>query len=200
MGKRKVLGVELAPLNVPLERRLQTLAVMHYIAVFLFIPGLVLGLFAYLLTTRAWWLVALYGAWLLYDWDTPKKGSWRVPAWRRAAVWRYLAAYFPIRLIKTAELGTPFLLSADGGTGGMADPSRNYILGYHPHGVVSIGALTNFGTDATGFPDLFPGCTAHLATLVGQFWFPLRREYCMMTGEPSPLPPPWSRLSREWRD
>ena len=29
---------------------------------------------------------------------------------------------------------------------------------------------------------LFPGLTAHLLTLVGQFWYPLRRDYVMLAG------------------
>lgn len=65
----------------------------------------------------------------------------------------------------------------------LADPSRNYLLGYHPHGVIAVGSFTAFATEATGFSDLFPGITSHITALVGHFWFPLRREYMMMTGK-----------------
>lgn len=165
MGK-KFLGVEFAPLNIPFERRLQTLAVIHYIALFIFVPIAVVVGSVYLLFSSYWWLVAAYAAWWLWDERTPRRGGWRVPWFRRLAVWRHMANYFPVRLIRTAPLS----------------PERNYIFGYHPHGVVSVGALTNFGTDATGFPDLFPGIIPHVCTLVGQFWFPLRREYVLATG------------------
>lgn len=52
----------------------------------------------------------------------------------------------------------------------------------HPHGVISIGAFTSLCTDATGFSAKFPGITPTLMTLVGQFWFPFRREYSMLSG------------------
>ncbi len=44
-------------------------------------------------------------------------------------------------LIKTADL----------------DPEKNYIFCYHPHGVISLGAIANFTTESTGFSRLFPG-------------------------------------------
>lgn len=49
--------------------------------------------------------------------------------------------YFPIELIKTADL----------------KPEKNYIFCYHPHGVISLGAISNFATEATGFSEKFPG-------------------------------------------
>lgn len=59
----------------------------------------------------------------------------------RAPMWRFMAAYFPATLAKTAEL----------------DPARNYIFSVHPHGVIAISCWLNFVTDATGFTRLFPG-------------------------------------------
>lgn len=62
---------------------------------------------------------------------------------------------------------------------------------------MAVGAFTNFAVDATDFSkvcrmtfweerscfQLFPNIKAHLMTLVGQFWFPLRRELLMLAGE-----------------
>ncbi|CDQ78655.1 unnamed protein product [Oncorhynchus mykiss] len=58
-------------------------------------------------------------------------------------------------------------------------PNRNYILGYHPHG---IGALCNFATESNGFLAKFPGITPFVATLAGNFHMPLAREYLMSAG------------------
>ncbi|MGH0138014.1 UNVERIFIED_CONTAM: hypothetical protein FKN15_026995 [Acipenser sinensis] len=58
-------------------------------------------------------------------------------------------------------------------------PSRNYIFGYHPHGIFCFGAFCNFGTEATGFSKKFPGICPHLATLAGNFRLPLLRDYLM---------------------
>ncbi|MEQ2205835.1 Diacylglycerol O-acyltransferase 2, partial [Xenoophorus captivus] len=62
-------------------------------------------------------------------------------------------------------------------------PSRNYILGYHPHGIFCFGAFCNFGTEATGFSEKFPGIKPSLATLAGNFRLPVLRDYLMSGGE-----------------
>ena len=62
-------------------------------------------------------------------------------------------------------------------------PSRNYIFGYHPHGILCFGAFCNFGTEATGFSKKFPGIKPSLATLAGNFRMPVLRDYLMSGGE-----------------
>lgn len=62
-------------------------------------------------------------------------------------------------------------------------PSRNYIFGYHPHGIFCFGAFCNFGTEATGFSKKFPGIKPSLATLAGNFRMPVLRDYLMSGGE-----------------
>ncbi|TNN76937.1 Diacylglycerol O-acyltransferase 2 [Liparis tanakae] len=61
-------------------------------------------------------------------------------------------------------------------------PSRNYIFGYHPHGIFCFGAFCNFGTEATGFTKKFPGIKPSLATLAGNFRLPVLRDYLMSGG------------------
>ncbi|KAG7248819.1 hypothetical protein CRUP_004195, partial [Coryphaenoides rupestris] len=58
----------------------------------------------------------------------------------------------------------------------------NYIFGYHPHGIFCFGAFCNFGTEATSFSKKFPGIKPSLATLAGNFRFPLLRDYLMSGG------------------
>jgi 2-acylglycerol O-acyltransferase 2 len=77
------------------------------------------------------------------------------------------------------------------------DPSKNYVFGYHPHGtvtkkkieafihiqgIISFGAVVNFGTDSTGFDELFPGISMHLLTLTPNFRMPFLREILMKLG------------------
>ena len=69
---------------------------------------------------------------------------------RNASIWKYFANYFPIKLVKTAEL--------DPNTG-------NYLLGSHPHGIIGIGAYLTFGTNAAGWPKIFPNLIPSLVTL-----------------------------------
>ncbi|XP_042152496.1 diacylglycerol O-acyltransferase 2-like [Oncorhynchus tshawytscha] len=67
-------------------------------------------------------------------------------------------------------------------------PNRNYILGYHPHG---IGALSLSPTESNGFSAKFPGITPFVATLAGNFHMPLAREYLVSAGEDTGL---WADL------
>ena len=164
-------AVKWVPLRVPIERRLQTLAVMFYCSMFMVFPFLSIVLAIFLLFTPLFWLSLGYFAWIFYDTKirhTPSRGGRRWEAYRRSKLWHYFRDYFPIELVKTAEL----------------DPTKNYICGYHPHGVLSCGAIGNFGTEATGFSERFPGITPYLCTLKENFRLPLVRGPIMWTGGP----------------
>ena len=62
-----------------------------------------------------------------------------------------------LQLVKTANL----------------DPSRNYLTGFHPHGIGVIGAFTNLCTESTGFSSVFLGICSHLMMLNLWFWVPV---------------------------
>ena len=161
-------GIEWAPLKLPIKRRLQTLAVMIHVYTFLFghIFGvlllLVLLLFPY---TTIFALLYLGWAYVLNA-QTPSRGGRIIPRLRRWKLWKYFCDFFPIHLVKTAEL----------------DPKKNYIIGYHPHGIMGFGALGNFNSEATGFSEKFPGIVPHLLTLAGNFRLPFMRDYIMAFG------------------
>lgn len=42
-----------------------------------------------------------------------------------------IAGYFPISLVKSCDI----------------PPDRKYVFGYHPHGIIGMGAIANFGTE-----------------------------------------------------
>jgi len=93
-------------------------------------------------------------------------GSWPTP-WKKWGMWRAVKAYFPqARIHKTAEL----------------PPSSKYIIGYHPHGVLSVGGFLAFGTDALGFRELFPGINPRILSLNINFRAPFLREYLLLHG------------------
>jgi len=129
---------------------------------------------------------------------SPKTGS-RLTFLRSNAnwVWSHACDYFPITLVKTAEL----------------DPKKSYVMGYHPHGVISVGAMCSFATDGAqtrsvvkketggfffkkkeatpsgeeknnvrGFSSLFPGIDRRLVTLPTNFQTPILREYILSMG------------------
>ncbi|XP_011356814.1 2-acylglycerol O-acyltransferase 1 [Pteropus vampyrus] len=160
------MKVEFAPLNIPLARRLQTAAVLHFVLCFLVLAEVCVGIFVILVLYNYWFLYIPYFTWLYFDWHTPEQGGRRCNWIRSGAVWRHFKDYFPIHLIKTSDL----------------DPSHNYIFGFHPHGVLAAGAFGNFCTNHSDFKRLFPGFTAYVHTLPIWFWCPLFREYLMSYG------------------
>lgn len=85
---------------------------------------------------------------------------------RKQKIWSLFASYFPARLHRTTEL----------------TPTRKYVFGYHPHGIISHGAFAAFGTEALGFSQLFPGITNTLLTLDNNFRVPLYRDYILRMG------------------
>lgn len=146
--------VEFAPLRIPFHRRLETAAVALYYYSFYFgaLLGtvIILGLFF----TSYYPIAIIYLTWAyLIDGRTPDHGGRRSEFVRKARVWKYFRDYFPIKLIKTTEL----------------DPSKNYVFGYHPHGVLCAGAFCNFATEATDFSNTFPGIIPHLLPLMGEW-------------------------------
>ncbi|XP_078101015.1 2-acylglycerol O-acyltransferase 1 [Sander vitreus] len=173
------MKVQFAPLNIPLRRRLQTAATLQWVFSFLALAQCCLAAFV-LLALSDWWMAAvLYAGWLWLDGDTPSSGGRRSQWVRSWNIWKHYRDYFPITLVKTVDL----------------DPTRNYIFGFHPHGVLVAGAFGNFCTEATGFSRLFPGLRSHLLML--PFWFrvPLFRDYIMLGGLVSSCKSSLSHLS-----
>ncbi|NXT75554.1 MOGT2 acyltransferase, partial [Zapornia atra] len=160
------MKVEFAPLCVPVQRRLQTASVVQWVFSFLGLAPCCTAAFIALFFTRFWLISALYAAWWFIDREKPRRGGRRIPCLQKSVIWQYMRDYFPITLVKTAEL----------------DPRQNYLLGFHPHGVLAAGAFINFCTDASGFSKLFPGITSHLMMLSLWFRIPFFRDYLMSGG------------------
>ena len=165
-----VLGMKFAPVNIPMNRRLQTFAVLYWISSILFQGLLATCLLLYLfLYTSYWWIPVLYTTWFFYDLDTCNRGGrtgWWLRFVRGWRLWYHYKNFFPVKLVKTAEL----------------DRNKNYLLGSHPHGVLCSGAFSCFATEAGGFSTIFPGVTPRLLTLEGQFWIPGNRELVLGSG------------------
>ncbi|GAB1217121.1 hypothetical protein ATERTT37_006344 [Aspergillus terreus] len=162
---RKRQGIRWAPLNIGLERRLQTLVVLcHTLTIALFL--------AFFFFTCAipltWPLLFPYLVYITLFSTAPTSGTLkgRSDFLRSLPIWKLYTAYFPAKLHRSE----PLL------------PTRKYIFGYHPHGIISHGAFAAFATDALGFSKLFPGITNTLLTLDSNFRIPFYREYAMAMG------------------
>lgn len=153
-----------APLHVPLKRRLQTAAVLFHTCTI----ALTVGAFLALCSLPIFWgFTITYAVFALQD-QTPHNGSLarRSAYMRSLSIWNYFRDYFPIYLQKTVDL----------------DPSQTYVFGFHPHGILSLSAFLNFGTEATGFSEKFPGIRNSLLTISSNFKLPFYRDYLLSLG------------------
>lgn len=156
--------IHFAPFSVPLQRRLQTLMVLlHTLSI-----ALLLTVFFFLCSIPLFWPILLpYLIYVLFSKAaTSGEISHRSNLFRSLPIWSLFAQYFPARLYRSAPLS----------------PTRKYIFGYHPHGIISHGAFAAFATEALGFSQLFPGITNTLLTLDTNFRIPIYREYALMMG------------------
>jgi len=163
---KKVLGVEVAPLHVPWERRMETLAVTFWANTLSLSLILLLVLVYLYLYTRLWPVPLMYAVYYILDRKTCFRGGRRQDWVRKLSLWKRYNNYFPITFVKTAEL----------------DPSRNYLVCSHPHGVICNGMFGCFGTEGRDFSKVFPGLTHHILTLDSVFMYPLYREWVLSYG------------------
>jgi hypothetical protein len=95
-------------------------------------------------------------------WANPRMHSY----FRKLTFWTWARDYFSAELIKTAEL----------------PPNNNYLICYHPHGIISMGLQCSMGMDSCNFPEVFPGIDRYVATLTASFKIPIFREWILAHG------------------
>jgi len=178
MGKKredapkKVLGVEFAPVHLPWERRMQTLSIMIWFTLFFVIPLSSYPTLIYITFFSSYQKSALsillpYLFWIwVVDRESCNKGARRIRWVRGWNIWKHYNDYFPIKLVKTADL----------------DPKKNYLFGSHPHGVLCSGAFGCFATDAMEVNKLFPGFDFSVLTLEMNYRFPILRDLILSLG------------------
>jgi 2-acylglycerol O-acyltransferase 2 len=173
--------------------RLQTLAVASFSLYSLFpLMFLAIAITTFCLVWSRYTAapMLLYLVWVYAVDKSATTGKRAVPWLRAARWWQHYADFFPLSLVKTAHL----------------DPSARYVFGYHPHGIISVGAMgafafdgaqcvdlsppsasggTHLAADASpprGFSSLFPGLDPRLVTLPINFVMPLLRELILSIG------------------
>ncbi|XP_067889181.1 2-acylglycerol O-acyltransferase 2 [Heterodontus francisci] len=160
------MHIDFAPLRIPFRRRVQTAAVLLWVFSFLALAQCCVVLSIILLFTRFWFVPVLYVTWWYWDRHKPYRGGRRSRFLRSLRLWNHFRDYFPIHLIKTADL----------------DPKKNYIFGFHPHGILVAGAFANFCTEMTGFGEKYPGLKPHMLMLPLWFRIPFFRDFIMTAG------------------
>jgi len=150
--------------HLPLLRRLETLAVLFHCTAIVFLNAFFFFLCA---NPFMWPLLIPYLVHLAVSGAaTDGKLRYRSKYMRSMPIWKLFGSYFPTALHKTYDL----------------DPTRKYIFGYHPHGIISHGAWAAFATNALGFEEKFPGITNTLLTLDANFKMPLYRDWLLGMG------------------
>ncbi|KAL4249920.1 Diacylglycerol O-acyltransferase [Abortiporus biennis] len=154
--------IDFVPAKIPRKRRLQTLAVAAYSTMIATMSFVFLMLWSF---PPLWPLLAAYVVWMYVD-KSPENGGRFSSRARESRFWKYFADYYPSSFLKTCDL----------------PPDRPYVFGYHPHGIIGMGAICTFGTEATGFSSAFPGIVPHLLTLTSNFRIPFYREVILALG------------------
>ncbi|XP_044756816.1 2-acylglycerol O-acyltransferase 1-like isoform X2 [Coccinella septempunctata] len=164
------MNIKFAPLNIPLERRLQTLAIVAYVIILILgvSTSIAISLYVLLYTEYVRWIYLGYLTWIFFDLNSRERGG-RPKQWvRKWLWWKYLADYFPVHFIKlpSCEL----------------DPKKNYLLCCFPHGMMATGAFVSIATEARDISKKFPNHKIHMHTLKTNFVFPLLRELVLSLG------------------
>jgi hypothetical protein len=164
----KLLGIEFAPLCVPMHRRYEILALSSWFVVITF--GGTIGLFIwfFLLFTRLWWLVPLYIVWMYLDRHTCENGG-RIIKWVQDWRWWYhMMKYFPVEM----DCVPDFSLASD----------RNYLFCCFPHGVIPVGPFNAIASSFGGLRRAYPEFTVKSAVLNLFFLQPISRELGLSMG------------------
>ncbi|KAF5302449.1 hypothetical protein FQR65_LT08539 [Abscondita terminalis] len=166
----QLFGINFAPVDTPMRRRLQTLAAGLGFSTFVFggVVGAIFLLYV-ILYTHHWPEAIIYLIWILIiDKDICNQGGRRVEWARRWKWWQYVKEYYPIRFERV-----PWV---------QLDPKRNYLFCCFPHGIVPQGVFSAFCDHFSDFRELFPFHTPHLCVLGQLFYSPILRELMLAVG------------------
>ncbi|XP_061402540.1 2-acylglycerol O-acyltransferase 2-A-like, partial [Musca vetustissima] len=165
------MKIEWAPINIPPRRRIQTLAAGIYIYVFMFLPFvsmLLAAFFVLYLNYIGRVLMLIYLTYIYFD-HKFRASALDGIGWgslRNNAMTDHQRDYFPVELIKTADL----------------TPDRNYLIACFPHGIFGIGIASNMGNNIGKWMKMFPGIRPKIATLDMHFRIPFMREIIRLWG------------------
>ncbi|XP_017017052.1 diacylglycerol O-acyltransferase 2 [Drosophila kikkawai] len=159
------MKIEWAPLRVPLERRLQIMVTAFFTSMLPILLSVSFLLVAGSLIYGGLLLRSLMLIYLVYVYVHHKNtqsvvdnNGWLITRTNRYH--RYYRDYFPVELVKTAEL----------------PPNKNYILASFPHGILGTGIGINMGLEISKWLELFPQVRPKLGTLDQHFHVPFMRE------------------------
>ncbi|KAJ1723825.1 2-acylglycerol O-acyltransferase 1 [Coemansia erecta] len=147
-----------------LQMVIRTLVASLFTALVLLLPLLLLAALIYLPASRI--PLAAYIAFCYLD-PAIDNGIGRRLQWVRSlSIWQYVNAYFPVRIVLEEKL----------------DPSRSYIFGVSPHGILCFSGQVVIGSMESGLDRALPGITLHPAALHHALTLPLFGAYLLAIG------------------
>ncbi|KAJ2787036.1 2-acylglycerol O-acyltransferase 1 [Coemansia interrupta] len=143
---------------------IRTLVASLFTALVLLLPLLILYTFIALPVSRI--PLAAYIAFCYLD-PAIDNGIGRRLQWVRSlSIWQYVNAYFPVRIVLEEKL----------------DPSKSYIFGVSPHGILCFSGQVVIGSMESGLDRALPGITLHPAALHYALTLPLFGAYLLAIG------------------
>ncbi|KAJ3076471.1 diacylglycerol O-acyltransferase 1 [Podochytrium sp. JEL0797] len=138
------------------------------ISLWLLLPFLSLGFLVFMLwaslLTRT--ITLIYMAYCFLN-NSHETGGRRSPFLRNLPHHKYIASYFPLSLHTTAII---------------PKSKKPYIFGYHPHGVMGLGAVLTFGSNALQIDQILEGVEICPATLDANFYVPVLKDMLLSQG------------------
>ncbi|KAJ2818228.1 diacylglycerol O-acyltransferase 1 [Coemansia erecta] len=143
---------------------LQTVIATVFAWLIVILPTMFILLFAYI----SWMRIPLiaYAAYCYLD-PSIGDGVGRRTEWvRRLGLWKYVNAYFPVRLVVEQRL----------------DPSLSYVFGVSPHGILCFSGQVVIGSQQSGLDEMLEGITLHPIVLHHALQLPIFHEYGLALG------------------
>jgi len=85
---------------------------------------------------------------------------------KRWSIWKYLAKFFPLRLVKTEDL----------------DPKGRYLFAMHPHGILPFGGMINVLSECSEISKVLEGVPIRTLAASFCFYIPIYREILLAGG------------------
>jgi 2-acylglycerol O-acyltransferase 2 len=156
-----------AILDTPWARRRQTLAV----AFWFYFPVLSMFFFVFMAWywSYCWPILLVYFSWMMFSLKGPFNGAdfnflaKMFPKW---TLFNHFSPYFPI-LMEYDDKDCEDI------------KDRQFMFGYHPHGIFGLGAVATFALDRPGYLGKLP---LRLLTVDLNFYIPLWREFLLSIG------------------
>ncbi|KAJ2860747.1 2-acylglycerol O-acyltransferase 2, partial [Coemansia asiatica] len=143
---------------------LQTLIASLFTALVLIMPFLIVYTFV-----KVSWMRLPLAAYVAFCYLDPAvdNGIGRRVEWvRELGIWKYVNAYFPVRIVLEEQL----------------DPSLSYIFGVSPHGILCFSGQVVMGSKKSGFDEALSGLTVHPAALHHALTLPLFGAFLLSIG------------------